>query len=212
MLPPATLSTIYEVCKVAGVVITAGVAFVGLLKWMIAIYTNLHQTTANVNVMMSNHIPHIQAALDESNASVAEIKLNVCEIDTRVRANVERMTDIKDSLSQLGSEFVAHIEMERRDAIIMHAIGAENKVNIAAIAAANKIASSAVEAKSEMAWTTQPIAAHVSLAENKVSSAARDAVIKIEDAATVARIKLELDAKPHNTASDSVIDVVPTKV
>jgi hypothetical protein len=143
MLPSATIHTIYEIGKIAGVVAAVGAIIVGIFKWMAAIYNNLHETTTNVKLLMSNHLPHIQDAIDESNKTVVAIKSDVREIDTRVKANVERMTDLKDQVSNLSTEFVNHIELERREAIIVHAIGAENKVNIAALTAAKKVVDTA---------------------------------------------------------------------
>lgn len=143
MLSPAALSTIYEIGKITGAVATVGAIIIGLFKWMAAIYNNLHETTTNVKMLMSNHLPHIQTAIDTSNTTVVGIKMDIREIDTRVKANVERMQDLKEAVNALSTEFVNHLELERREAIVMHAIGAENKINIAALTAAKKVVDTA---------------------------------------------------------------------
>lgn len=74
------------------------------------------QTVSTINKLATNHIPHIQQALDEHGTTMQEIKSDVRDVGTRVDGQAERLEDTKKAVHVLGESFLKHLENASKEA------------------------------------------------------------------------------------------------
>lgn len=92
--------------KVAGAITSiSGFAWL-VFKWFRAVT----ETSSNVNLLMSNHLPHIQSSLDAHGTALQGIKSDVRDMGTQLSAMGDRVSDTRAAVHVLGEKFIDHID------------------------------------------------------------------------------------------------------
>lgn len=118
----------------------AGGVVWGIGKFIVSKIQNVLHLGDNVSLLLTNHVPHLQTALDESNKQIVSLASDVRSMDTKIDGVCERLEDTREGMHKLGESFVRHLENASRETIISTANIAENKLKITAIEAASKLA------------------------------------------------------------------------
>jgi hypothetical protein len=112
-LPYYDLSSLGKVLLIAKYVGTIGVA-VGVLyggvSWLASIFKKVTNISSNVQLVMDNHIPHLQQSLNSQDIALAAIKSDIRNLSTNVDAHSEKLNQTTDSLNELHQSFVDHLE------------------------------------------------------------------------------------------------------
>src|ERR1700722_3282774 len=127
-------------CAALGIVGVAGGVLWGIGKFIVSKIQNVLHLGDNVSLLLTNHVPHLQTALDEGREQMASIASDVRSLDTKVDGVCNRLVDTQSHVSELNTSFLRHLENASRETIISTAGIAENKLKITAIEAASKLA------------------------------------------------------------------------
>lgn len=96
--------------KIAGAVVALGGLFYHPTKKILAGVKKISNMTDSVDVILTNHLPHIQTALTESTQQMGELKSDVRNLDTTVSAMSERVSDTNKAVQVLSTSFIQHLE------------------------------------------------------------------------------------------------------
>lgn len=92
--------------KVAGGATAIGSIVWGFIKWL----GQISETNRNVTLLASNHIPHLQDALDAHGAALHGIKSDVRDLGTTIEGVSQRLDDTRAGVHTLGEAFLNHLE------------------------------------------------------------------------------------------------------
>jgi hypothetical protein len=98
------------ISKAIGAVATVSGILYGGVKWLVSIFKSVQETNNKIDLLTTNHIPHLQASLDEHTQTMQEIKSDVRDIGTRVEGHAERLEDTKKAVHTLGEAFLQHLQ------------------------------------------------------------------------------------------------------
>ena len=87
--------------ELAGAVGAIGGLGYGVIRWLTVAYKKISAISENVVSISTNHLPHIQDAIDAHTAALQDIKLDGLSI---------RMDDNRAAIHTLGESFLRHIE------------------------------------------------------------------------------------------------------
>jgi len=105
-----TLQTVYVYAKVVGSIGSAAGVIYGVLKWLTASYRQAKKTNENLDLLMTNHLPHIQASLEAHGETLHTLSSDVRDIVTKVDGIESRLEDTKQGVHTLGESFLRHLE------------------------------------------------------------------------------------------------------
>jgi hypothetical protein len=106
----STLEQIYLYAKVIGSIGSAAGVIYGVLKWLTASYQQTKKTNQNFELLMTNHLPHIQASLDTHGTILQALSSDVRDVSTKVDGIETRLEDTKLGVHTLGESFLRHLE------------------------------------------------------------------------------------------------------
>lgn len=101
---------IYLYAKVIGSIGSAAGVLYGLLKWSTATYRQAKKTNENFELLMTNHLPHIQASLDSHGGTLHMLSSDIRNVGTKVDGLESRLEDTKTGVKVLGESFLRHLE------------------------------------------------------------------------------------------------------
>ena len=106
----AHLDLILSILKDVGYV-GAGVGVIyGVFKWVASAFHTVRNTNANLTLLMENHLPHIQNAVDAQGESLRGIKSDVRDLDTKMTGHGQRLEDMKTAVHAVGESLSRHLE------------------------------------------------------------------------------------------------------
>lgn len=74
------------------------------------------ETNKNVLLLMENHLPHIQEALDKHDQTLVSMQSDFRDMGTKLDGVQARLDDSKESIHRLGEAFVRHLENSAKEA------------------------------------------------------------------------------------------------
>lgn len=92
--------------KIGASVSTLAGLIYGGFNWL----RQISETNKNVNLLMTNHLPHIGATLQGQDASLLELKSDIRDIDTKVGGVSQRVEGMTTSFQSLEGAFIQHLE------------------------------------------------------------------------------------------------------
>jgi hypothetical protein len=106
----------------------AAVTTIGGIGWgaMWTITSFFHKMTDigdNILLLKTNHLPHIQAALDAHGTALNKINSDNKIAETTVNAIAVRLNDTKDSVDRLHDAFLDHIQSSAVPEVTVHVSG-----------------------------------------------------------------------------------------
>ena len=113
----STLEQIYFYTKVIGSVGSATAVIYGVLKWLTATYKQAKNTNDNLELLMTNHLPHIQASLDAHGGTLHTLSSDIRDVSTKVDGIESRLEDTKIGVHALGESFLRHLESTSAESI-----------------------------------------------------------------------------------------------
>lgn len=132
-----------------GVSVIVGLIY-GVIRWLTSMFVRVRDISTAVTQVRDNHLPHIQAAIEESTKQMKDVQSDVRCLDTKFTGMDVRITETKAAVHTLGESFLRHLESASREQIVMQADVARNKLDIAATKAADKVVTVAVETAQNM--------------------------------------------------------------
>lgn len=96
--------------ELAGAVGTIGGLGYGVIRWLTVAYKKISAISENVVSISTNHLPHIQDAIDAHTAALQGIKSDVRAQDIKLDGLSIRMDDNRAAIYTLGASFLRHIE------------------------------------------------------------------------------------------------------
>jgi len=112
---PESLQHIYYWLKFTGAAGTAIGAFVALIKYLSAVYKQRQALNDTVTLLATNHVPHLQKALDEHGSMLVNITSDVRDIGTKMQGVEDRQEDLRKGVHTLGDSFLRHLEAASRE-------------------------------------------------------------------------------------------------
>ncbi len=100
----------YDVIKAIGVGLTALGFVVGGLKWIITVFKKLTKINSTIELLATNHLPHIQSSLDAHTEALQGIKKDVAVLGTRMENHETRLGDTRGELKIVHASFLKHLE------------------------------------------------------------------------------------------------------
>lgn len=73
------------------------------------------ETNKNVLLLMENHLPHIQEAIENHDKTLNSMQSDFRNMDTKLDGVQTRLDDSKESLHRLGEAFVRHLENSTKE-------------------------------------------------------------------------------------------------
>jgi hypothetical protein len=96
--------------KIAGAAVAIGGLFYHPTRRILAGVKKVTGISDNMDLLLTNHLPHIQTALDTSAREMTEIKSDVRNLGTQVSGMSDRIDDTKAAVHTLGVSFLNHLE------------------------------------------------------------------------------------------------------
>lgn len=112
-----TLQEIYLYAKVVGAIGSAAGVLYGVLKWLTATYQQAKKTNENFELLMTNHLPHIQASLDAHGGTLQVLASDIRDVVTKVDGIESRLDDTKSGVHTLSESFLRHLENTSAEAV-----------------------------------------------------------------------------------------------
>jgi hypothetical protein len=94
---------------IGGIVVIVG-ALYGAGKFLYSMIDNARNINKNVNLLLINHFPHLQTAIDEGKQQITELAGDVKNLDTKMEGMSCRLEDTKKGVHTLGESFLRHLE------------------------------------------------------------------------------------------------------
>jgi len=85
-------------------------AVIGLLKWMTAMFRKLSDTNKTITLLTTNHLPHIQAALETHTETLSAMRSDIRDIDTKMTVYGQRLDGTNTAVEAINEAFVRHLE------------------------------------------------------------------------------------------------------
>lgn len=101
---------IYFYAKTIASIGSAGVVVYGLIRWFSNVFKKVSYTNDSVQLLMTNHLPHIQQSLNAQDETLKNITSDVRDMDTKVTGFGTRLDDTKVSVDNLNVALINHIE------------------------------------------------------------------------------------------------------
>jgi hypothetical protein len=111
------LHQLYFYAKVFSEIGTAVTVMYGAICWLRAMYRQSQKTNANVELLMTNHFPHMQTSLDAHGVALSNLSSDVRNVGTKVDGMEQRVEDTKKSVHALGQSFVTHLENASKESV-----------------------------------------------------------------------------------------------
>ena len=96
--------------KIAGAVVAIGGLFYHPTKRILAGVRKVFGISESMDILLTNHLPHIQKALDTSAKEMVEVRSDVRDLGTKVSGMSDRIDDTKAAIHTLGTSFISHLE------------------------------------------------------------------------------------------------------
>ena len=93
----------------ASIVSILGFAFGGL-KWVFAVFKKLTDISSTVQLLTTNHFPHLTATLDAHTEALQGIKTDVRVLGTRMENHETRLNDTREGLKAVHNTLIKHLE------------------------------------------------------------------------------------------------------
>jgi hypothetical protein len=107
---PATLAQFYIYAKVIAATGSAIGVVYGAISWLRAAYHQVKKTNENMELLMGNHLPHIQSSLDAHGGTLHQLSSDIRDVGTKVDGLESRLDDTKTGVKVLGESFLRHLE------------------------------------------------------------------------------------------------------
>jgi hypothetical protein len=107
-----------DVVKVVGVLTGALGVTAGFVRWLSSIFKRVAETNRNVILVTTNHLPHIQAALDRHTKSLAAVVSDIRDVDTKMSGYSKRLDDTKSAVDSLSGAFLNHLNSSRESIVV----------------------------------------------------------------------------------------------
>lgn len=113
-LNPAVWQNLILAGKVIGALSTfCGVGY-ALLCWLGAIFERkLKGLNGNVELLMTNHLPHVQKGIDEMHSSINDFKVGMARVEATVEGMGTRLDEGKEEIRALGTAFTQHLQFHQ---------------------------------------------------------------------------------------------------
>jgi hypothetical protein len=139
MVNPELLTKLIFYSKVVGSVSTIGGLIWAAFNWL----KRVSETNRNVNLLITNHFPHVEKTLEDQNVVLQEIKSDVRASDLKIASVSQRLDDTRAGVHTLGESFLRHLEgasLERvqMQAKIIEAVEEVTPANVVVNVAADK--------------------------------------------------------------------------
>ena len=90
----------------------------GFLKWLTSIFKRVAETNRNVILLTTNHLPHIQASLDDHSKSLIAVVSDIRDMDTKISGYSQRLDDTKSAVDSLNGAFLNHLNTTRETVVV----------------------------------------------------------------------------------------------
>jgi hypothetical protein len=107
---PASLNEFYLWSKVVAAVGSAAGVIYGVISWLRAAYHQVKKTNENMELLMGNHLPHIQSSLDSHGDALSVLSSDIRDVGTKVDGMEKRQEDLRRGVHTLGESFLRHLE------------------------------------------------------------------------------------------------------
>ena len=101
--------------KVIGSIGSAAGVLYGIIRWLLATYQQAKKTTENFELLMTNHLPHIQASLDAHGGTLHSLSSDIRDVNTKVEGIETRLDETKKGVHTLGESFLRHLEATSKE-------------------------------------------------------------------------------------------------
>ena len=105
--------------ELAGAVGAIGGLGYGVIRWLTVAYKKISAISENVVSISTNHLPHIQDAIDAHTAALQGIKGDVRELDVKFDGLSTRLDDTRGAVHTLGESFLRHIETASQEKVVV---------------------------------------------------------------------------------------------
>jgi len=106
---------VLQIAKYVGVFGVAAGVFWGGMQGLASIFKKVSSLNDNVQLVMDNHLPHIQRSLNSQDQALEGIKSDVRDLSTRFESHTEKLNTTADSLDKLHTSFTQHLENAVRE-------------------------------------------------------------------------------------------------
>ncbi len=107
--------TFYLYAKIIAATGSALGTLYGLFSWLRKTYQQAQKTSNNVELLMTNHFPHVQASLDAHGVALSTLSSEVRDVGTKVDGMEQRQEDLRKGVHTLGESFLRHLENAAQD-------------------------------------------------------------------------------------------------
>src|SRR5271154_6039784 len=109
---------IKTICAALGVVGVGGGVIYKVSKYIVSKIQNVLHLGDNVSLLLTNHVPHLQIAMDENGKQMVALASDVRSLDTKIDGVCGRLEDTKTHVSELNTSFLRHLENASRENIV----------------------------------------------------------------------------------------------
>jgi hypothetical protein len=107
-----------DIVKIVSVLTGALGVTAGFVKWLSSIFQRVSETSRNVILVTTNHLPHIQVALDKHSVLLTSVVSDVRDMDTKLSAQGRRIDDTKSAVDSLNGAFLNHLNSSRESIVV----------------------------------------------------------------------------------------------
>jgi hypothetical protein len=100
----------HDVIKAVGFVLSILGVVSGGLKWVFAVFKKLTEINSTIELLATNHLPHIQKSLDDHTEALQGIKLDVGILGNRMENHETRLNDTREGLKAVHTTLIKHLE------------------------------------------------------------------------------------------------------
>ena len=105
--------------ELAGAVGAIGGLGYGVIRWLTVAYKKISAISENVVSISTNHLPHIQDAIDAHTTALQGIKSDVRVMDVKFDGLSTRLDDTKNAVHTLGTVFAQHLENASQEKVVV---------------------------------------------------------------------------------------------
>jgi hypothetical protein len=111
------LTEFYYYSKVVGATGSAIGFIYGAISWLRSAFHEVKKTNENMELLMSNHLPHIQSSLDSHGDALGVLSSDIRDVGTKVDGMEKRLEDTKTGVKVLGESFLRHLENTSKETV-----------------------------------------------------------------------------------------------
>lgn len=111
--------------KVAGGITSIGGLTLLIINW----FRKVSETNRNVTLLLNNHIPHVQTALDTHGQTLIAIGSDVRSLGTEIQGVSRRLDDTRTGVHTLGESFLRHLEAASHEVSRIDSLEKKSKRN-----------------------------------------------------------------------------------